>query len=106
MGGEGGRGESLGPVFFLQDNILRDSSGAQYVTLVQDGQVSDVIRLASVPDHFGIRLDSYMSNDFGTGSPAPMIWNQMQKISDPTPQLPLFFAVMRIRIRLCGSGFV
>ncbi len=41
MGSGGGEGrESLGTVFYLQDNILRDASGTQYVTLVQDGQVS------------------------------------------------------------------
>jgi hypothetical protein len=44
MGSGGGEGrESLGTVFYLQDNILRDASGTQYVTLVQDGQVSRLL---------------------------------------------------------------
>jgi hypothetical protein len=48
LGSGGGEGrDNLGPVFFLQDNILRDAAGTQYVTLVQDGQVS-VIRYNSL----------------------------------------------------------
>ena len=44
IGSGGGEGrESLGTVFYLQDNILRDASGTQYVTLVQDGQVSRLL---------------------------------------------------------------